>query len=58
MSNIFFYEPFYDLDRVVDEALSSGNRHRISGKEGQLQRSSDSGEGAIRPFKPRWLVSL
>ncbi|KAF6751231.1 small heat shock protein [Ephemerocybe angulata] len=55
MSNVFFYEPFYDMDRFLDEAFGSGRRP-VSGNNGsQLQRrgASDSGDGAIRNLKPR-----
>ncbi|KAJ2924545.1 hypothetical protein H1R20_g12555, partial [Candolleomyces eurysporus] len=54
MSNVFFYEPFYDIDRIFDEAL--GLRRPISnGNEGQLQRrgTGEGGDGAVRHFKPR-----
>ncbi|KAF6761090.1 small heat shock protein [Ephemerocybe angulata] len=56
MSNVFFYEPFYDLDRVLDEAFGNGRRPISGGNNGsQLQRrgASDSNDGAIRYFKPR-----
>ncbi|KAJ2931457.1 hypothetical protein H1R20_g5549, partial [Candolleomyces eurysporus] len=54
MSNVFFYEPFYDIDRIFDEAL--GLRRPISnGNEGQLQRrgTGEGGDGAVKHFKPR-----
>ncbi|RXW15175.1 hypothetical protein EST38_g10677 [Candolleomyces aberdarensis] len=52
MSNVFFYEPFYDIDLIFDEAL--GLRRPISnGNEGQLQRRGEGGDGAVRHFKPR-----
>ncbi|KAJ2924527.1 hypothetical protein H1R20_g12563, partial [Candolleomyces eurysporus] len=54
MSNVFFYEPFYDIDRIFDEAF--GLRRPISnGNGGQLQRqgTSEGGDGAVRHFKPR-----
>ncbi|KAJ3506468.1 hypothetical protein NMY22_g17240 [Coprinellus aureogranulatus] len=54
MSSVFFYEPFYDVDRFFDEAFGTGRRP-ISGNEGQVQRSGASGnvDGAVRAFKPR-----
>ncbi|RXW23163.1 hypothetical protein EST38_g2706 [Candolleomyces aberdarensis] len=54
MSNVFFYEPFYDIDRIIDEAF--GLRRPISnGNGGQLQRqgTGEGGDGAVRHFKPR-----
>ena len=51
MSNVFYYEPFYDIDRIFDDAL--GLRRPIANaNEGQLQRR-EGGDGAIRHFKPR-----
>ncbi|TFK27776.1 HSP20-like chaperone [Coprinopsis marcescibilis] len=53
MSSVFFYEPYYDFDRLLEEALG-GRRGATSSSEGrQVQRSGDSGDGAIRHFKPR-----
>ncbi|KAF6761104.1 small heat shock protein [Ephemerocybe angulata] len=53
MSNVFFYEPFYDIDRFFDEAF--GNRRSVAGGEGQLQRreNGNSADGAVRHIKPR-----
>ncbi|KAF5313826.1 hypothetical protein D9619_013031 [Psilocybe cf. subviscida] len=48
MSNAFFYEPFYDLDRLIDHAFGSQQRQRPSGT--QVQKQED---GAVRSFKPR-----
>ncbi|KAJ3529218.1 hypothetical protein NMY22_g9088 [Coprinellus aureogranulatus] len=56
MSNVFFYEPFYDFDRFFDEVFGS-TRRPIAGSEGagQVQRAgaAANGDGAVRPFKPR-----
>ncbi|TEB38090.1 small heat shock protein [Coprinellus micaceus] len=53
MSSVFFYEPFYDVDRFFDEAFGPGRR-AISGTENQLQRRSGGNvDGAVRAFKPR-----
>ncbi|KAF9045222.1 small heat shock protein [Panaeolus papilionaceus] len=51
MSNVFFYEPFYDVERILNEALSA----QQSGQPSQLQRSRQNMnvDGAIRSFKPR-----
>lgn len=52
MSSIWYYEPFYDLDRFLDETFtgrldSSNQRRRI-----------ESGEtsGAVRATKPRYVI--
>ena len=52
MSNVFFYEPFYDFDRLLDEAFGSP-RARGPGQAGQVQRRNEAGDGAVRHFKPR-----
>lgn len=45
MSSVFFYEPFYDFERIVDEVLSPRQ------KQGdQAQRNSNR---AVRSVKPR-----
>ncbi|KAF9045214.1 small heat shock protein [Panaeolus papilionaceus] len=51
MSNVFFYEPFYDVERILNEALSA----QQSSQPSQLQRSRQhmNVDGAIRSFKPR-----
>ncbi|TEB38098.1 small heat shock protein [Coprinellus micaceus] len=52
MSSVFFYEPFYDLDRFLDEAFGS-TRRPVAGNDTQLQRRDAAGDGAVRAFKPR-----
>ncbi|KAF5313825.1 hypothetical protein D9619_013032 [Psilocybe cf. subviscida] len=49
MSNVFFYEPFYDLERLIDQAFGSPQRQPSS--NGQVQKRSE--DGAVRSFKPR-----
>ncbi|KAF8899826.1 HSP20-like chaperone [Gymnopilus junonius] len=54
MSSVWFYEPFYDFDRFLDDALTSGaapesTAMQLRGKGGGAQE----GPGAIRPLKPR-----
>ncbi|KAH6910299.1 small heat shock protein [Coprinopsis sp. MPI-PUGE-AT-0042] len=51
MSNVFFYEPFYDFDRLLDEAFSAP-RPRPINQGGQIQRRNEAGDGAVRHFKP------
>ncbi|TFK35679.1 small heat shock protein [Crucibulum laeve] len=48
MSQVFFYEPFYDFERLFDEAFSS----RVSNGNNQLQQRP-APDGAVRAFKPR-----
>ena len=49
--SVFFYEPLYHFDRLLDEAFAS--RRGGQGNQG-LQRSINGpGEGAVEYFKPR-----
>ena len=50
MSNVFFYEPFYDFDRLFEEAHA-----RQQGAHGQGLQRSAPGEGAVRLVKPRFI---
>ncbi|KAG5653840.1 hypothetical protein H0H81_010113 [Sphagnurus paluster] len=52
MSSVFYYEPFYDLERLLDDSL--GSRSLNSGN--QLQRRNPAegeGVGAVRGLKPK-----
>ncbi|TFK42490.1 small heat shock protein [Crucibulum laeve] len=51
MSSVFYYEPFYDFERFLDDAVSS----RLGSNETQLQRrnNNDGDGGAVRALKPR-----
>ncbi|MCL6358424.1 Hsp20/alpha crystallin family protein, partial [Pectobacterium parmentieri] len=52
MSNVWFYEPYYDFDRFIDDILT--NNPRTTSGERQLQhRSADKGGAVMRPMKPR-----
>lgn len=53
MSSVFYYEPFYDFDRFLDEALST----RIgSASDNAVARRNDSSDsGAARNMKPRYV---
>ncbi|KIM41272.1 hypothetical protein M413DRAFT_445308 [Hebeloma cylindrosporum] len=55
MSNIWFYEPFYDFDRLFDEAFS--NRQAAQGAGSQVARLSGPGGSdtskVSRVLKPR-----
>lgn len=55
MSNVFLYEPFYDIDRFFDEALGGRRTVANGGSENQLQRrgTSNPADGAVRHLKPR-----
>ncbi|KJA21304.1 hypothetical protein HYPSUDRAFT_187536 [Hypholoma sublateritium FD-334 SS-4] len=47
MSNVFFYEPFYDLDRFI-ETLSGATQAQKG-----AARQQSSGEGVVRSYRPR-----
>jgi len=53
MSNVFFYEPFYDLDRFVEQAFnfpsSQNQRNRQLAQRGEAN-------GAVRSLKPRYVI--
>ncbi|KAH6910236.1 small heat shock protein [Coprinopsis sp. MPI-PUGE-AT-0042] len=51
MSNVFFYEPFYDFDRLLNEAFGAPHARSLN-QGGQLQRRNEAGDGAVRHFKP------
>ncbi|PPQ90216.1 hypothetical protein CVT25_001660 [Psilocybe cyanescens] len=51
MSNVFFYEPFYDFDRLFEEAFAA--RQAQGPRNNQLQRRNAAGDGAVRLLKPR-----
>ncbi|PPR00014.1 hypothetical protein CVT24_009021 [Panaeolus cyanescens] len=50
MSSVFFYEPFYDLDRFIDEAFSACPAGQVC--RSQLSRADDTSE-AVRALKPK-----
>ncbi|PPQ84935.1 hypothetical protein CVT25_004448 [Psilocybe cyanescens] len=49
MSSVFYYEPFYDFDRLFEEAFAA----RQGGSKNQVQQRNAAGEGAVRSFRPR-----
>jgi HSP20 family protein len=51
MSSIFFYEPFYQFDRLFDEAAA--RHHGGQGTQVQRRSSNAPGEGAVGFLKPR-----
>jgi len=55
MSSVFFYEPFYDVDRLFEQAfnLPAGNNHRNR----ELAHRGEV-DGAVRSLKPRYVIFL
>ncbi|KAF9558624.1 small heat shock protein [Agrocybe pediades] len=53
MSNVLFYEPFYDFDRLFEAAFNARNSAANNGGNSQIQQSNGDGDGAVRLFKPR-----
>ncbi|KAF7346219.1 SHSP domain-containing protein [Mycena sanguinolenta] len=49
MSYTFYYEPFADLERLVNEAF----RTRGGTDNNQVQRQLEGGDGAVGTFRPR-----
>lgn len=53
MSSIWYYEPFYDIDRFFEETFGgrwdpANQRRRI-----EPSQAGESGGGAVRAIKPR-----
>ncbi len=53
MSNVFFYEPFYDFERLFEEAFAARQAHAAASHP-RVQPHTTAGQGAIRSFKPRY----
>jgi len=51
MSNVFFYEPFHDFERLVNEVLAEGKRPRPTQS---MQHFSQREDRAVRTFRPRY----
>jgi hypothetical protein len=49
MANVFFYEPFYDFERLINQALSP--RTETANAAPNQQHLVD---GAVKSFKPRY----
>ncbi|KAG5653454.1 hypothetical protein H0H81_000343 [Sphagnurus paluster] len=47
-SSVFFYEPFYDIDRFFDAFSPLANN-----QNGRTRRTVENDDGAIRSLKPR-----
>ena len=54
MSNIFFYEPFYDLDRLLDDSWVTRGGSNSTGNNQQVARQEDSGRN--RAFRPKCVL--
>nr|BAL02931.1 small heat shock protein [Pholiota nameko] len=48
--SVFFYEPFYDFERLFDDAFSAPSTR--AGNQ-VVQRNNDEGGGVVRSFRPR-----
>lgn len=51
MSNVFFYEPYYDIDRFLEEAFAVSCYQPRNSNQGQ--RNVD---GAMKSLKPRYVI--
>lgn len=56
MSNVFFYEPFYDFERLFEEAFAARQAHAAASHP-RVQPNSTPGQGAVRAFKPRYVTA-
>lgn len=57
MSNVFFYEPFYDFERLFEEAFAARQAHAAASHP-RVQLHSTAGQGATRAFKPRYAAPI
>ena len=59
MSSVFFYEPFYEFERILNDALSgrqtpdNGQQGQQGQQEQQLQHQQRRSTNLVRSFKPR-----
>jgi HSP20 family protein len=56
MSNVFYYEPFYDMDRLLDGLFggpTGASQSATDARSRQLQHAVQSTDGAMRHLKPR-----
>jgi len=55
MSSVFFYEPFYDFERILNDALSGRQTSEgpQQGQQQQLQHQQRRSTNSVRSFKPR-----
>ena len=52
MANVFFYEPYYDVERLLNQAFAP----RSETQNGS-QRQQNLVDGAVRSLKPRYVLS-
>ena len=50
--SVFLYEPFYDMERFIDEAFSG--RQESTSDKGHRRIGRGEGDGAPRSLKPRY----
>lgn len=55
--SVFLYEPFYDIERFFDEALS-GRQESASENKAQRRIGRGEGDGASRSLKPRYVPNV
>jgi len=58
MSNVFFYEPFYDFDRFLEQALNSQAAFNGQNQKNRQLAQRSEVDGAVRSLKPRFVVSF
>jgi hypothetical protein len=56
MSSVWYYEPFYDLDRFLDETL--GRWDSVGQRPSRRLDSGENAGGAVRAIKPRYVTGI
>ena len=54
--SVFYYEPFYDFDRLLDDVLTP--RTARNGVHKRALQNDATPEGAVRALKPRFVKKL
>ena len=52
--SVLYYEPFYEIERFIDEAFS-GRHDSTSDSKGQRRIGRGEGDGPPRSLKPRYV---
>jgi HSP20 family protein len=56
-NSVFFYEPYYDFDRLFEQVFANGANQGSQARRA-LPNGNGNGDGAVRSFKPKFVPSL
>jgi len=54
--SVFYYEPFYDFDRLLDDVLTPSTARGGEHVHRRALQSNATPEGAVRALKPRSVI--